>query len=69
MTYWTICPKMDVGVINMPDYKKMYLTLFKATEDAINILEAAQLECEERYVSAQEPEITVLPAENEKERE
>lgn len=47
----------------------MYLTLFKATEDAINILEAAQLECEERYVSAQEPEITVLPAENEKERE
>lgn len=60
---------MDVGVINMPDYKKMYLTLFKATENAINILEAAQLECEELYVSAQEPEITVLPVENEKERE
>lgn len=53
----------------MPDYKKMYLTLFKATEDAINILEAAQLECAELYVSAQEPEITVLPVENEKERE
>ena len=58
-----------MGVINMPDYKKMYLALFKATEDAINILEAAQLECEEMYISAEEPEITILPAENKKERE
>lgn len=60
---------MSMGVINMPDYKKMYLTLFKAAEDALNILETAQLECEELYVSAQEPEITVLPAKNETERE
>ena len=43
----------------MVDYKKMYLTLFNATEDAINALEnvrqaliQAQRECEELYVSA-----------------
>ena len=53
----------------MPDYKKMYLTLFNATEEAINILEAAQLECEELYISDEGPEITLLPTENKKERE
>lgn len=53
----------------MPDYKKMYLTLFKATEDALKILEDAQLECEELFISAEEPEITLLPTENRKERE
>jgi len=31
----------------MPDYKEMYLTLFRATEDAINRLIAAQQLCEE----------------------
>ena len=43
----------------MVDYKKMYLTMFNATEDAINALEnvrqaliQAQRECEELYVSA-----------------
>ena len=43
----------------MADYKKMYLTLFNATEDALNALENvrqalinAQQECEELYVSA-----------------
>ena len=42
----------------MVDYKKMYLTLFNATEDAINALEnvrqsliQAQRECEEMYIS------------------
>ena len=45
----------------MVDYKKMYLTLFNATEDAINALENvrqalinAQRECEELYISAPE---------------
>ena len=45
----------------MVDYKKMYLTLFNATEDAINALENvrqalinAQRDCEELYVSAPE---------------
>ena len=45
----------------MVDYKKMYLTLFNATEDAINTMEnvrqaliQAQRECEELYISAPE---------------
>ena len=60
----------------MVDYKKMYLTMFNATEDAINALESvrqalinAQRECEELYVSApaqdeesESGELTVLSA-------
>ena len=60
----------------MADYKKMYLTLFNATEDAINTMEnvrqaliQAQRECEELYVSApaqdeesESGELTVLSA-------
>ena len=59
----------------MVDYKKMYLTLFNATEDAINAVEnvrpaliQAQRECEELYVSADQDEesesgeLTVLSA-------
>ena len=59
----------------MVDYKKMYLTLFNATEDAINALEnvrqaliQAQQDCEELYVSADQDEesesggLTVLSA-------
>ena len=50
----------------MVDYKKMYLTMFNATEDAINALEnvrqaliQAQRECEELYISgpAQDKEL------------
>lgn len=44
----------------MPDYKKMYLTMFEASEAAINLLIAAQRECEELYISASEPEITQM---------
>ena len=60
----------------MVDYKKMYLTMFNATEDAINALENvrqalinAQQDCEELYVSAPEQDeesesggLTVLSA-------
>ena len=45
----------------MPDYKKMYLTLFRATEEAVNILLAAQRECEELYCSAPEVELKLVP--------
>ena len=38
----------------MPDYKEMYLTLFRATEQAINTLIEAQQKCEEMYLDAQE---------------
>ena len=34
----------------MADWKEMYLTMFRATEKAMRILEAAQLECEEMYM-------------------
>ena len=56
-------------VSHMPDYKKMYLTLFKASEEAANLLIAAQRECEELYLSSAEPDIIPLPTEPEKERD
>ena len=44
----------------MPDYKEMYLKLFRASEEAVNVIIAAQRECEEMYVSAPEPELKVI---------
>lgn len=44
----------------MPDYKETYLKLFTASEVAVNVLIAAQRECEELYVSAPEPELKVI---------
>lgn len=44
----------------MPDYKKMYLTMVDASENAIQTLIAAQRKCEELYMSSPEPEIRVL---------
>lgn len=44
----------------MPDYKKMYLTMFHATESAIELLIAAQQECEELYISAADSEENVI---------
>ena len=38
----------------MPDYQEMYLTLFRASEEAISLLIQAQRECEELYLSASE---------------
>lgn len=35
----------------MPDYKKMYITLFKETTKVISILQAAQQKAEEIYIS------------------
>ncbi|MEG1758661.1 MAG: hypothetical protein RR235_09430 [Oscillospiraceae bacterium] len=55
----------------MPDYKEMYLTLLRASEQAINALIQAQRECEELYISQPEPDLKVLSisAENEKSME
>lgn len=47
-------------VKNMPDWKEMYLKLFRETEKAINILTDAQRQCEEMYINAPEPEIKLL---------
>lgn len=40
----------------MPDYKEMYLKLFRASEEATNVLIAAQRECEEMYISGENEE-------------
>jgi len=44
----------------MPDYKEMYLTLFRATERAIELLITAQRTCEDMYVNAPEDNLSVL---------
>lgn len=51
----------------MPDYKEMYLRIFRASEQAISILIEAQRECEELYISSPEPELQIIELpENEK---
>ena len=45
----------------MPDYKKMYLRLFQASEDAINLLVEAQRECEEMFLTDETQQPIVLP--------
>ncbi|NCB63443.1 MAG: hypothetical protein EOM52_07485 [Clostridia bacterium] len=49
-----------MGVITMPDYKEMYLTMVRETERAIEILTAAQRRCEELYIHSEEPRLTLL---------
>ena len=44
----------------MPDYKEMYFTLFRATEQAINQLIAAQQACEELYLQDEPPAVILL---------
>lgn len=44
----------------MPDYKKMYFTLFRVTEQAINTFIEAQCECEELYIIEPEAELWVI---------
>ena len=38
----------------MPDYKTMYKELFKAVTEAIDILQKAQIECEDIYINSSE---------------
>lgn len=55
----------------MVDYKELYHKMFNAAEDAINLLIAAQRECEERVISdgdgPLEENLTVLPQPEDKE--
>ena len=44
----------------MPDYKKMYLKMVRASEQTIRILVEAQQECEELYISAPKQKMKVL---------
>jgi len=46
----------------MPDYKEMYLKLFRSCTQAIDLLQAAQRESEERYMSQEETELKLLCA-------
>lgn len=45
----------------MPNYKEMYLTMVRASEQALGILIEAQQQCEELYLSQPEPALTALP--------
>ena len=39
----------------MADYKQMYMKLMKTTESAMDILIAAQRQCEEIYIETEDP--------------
>lgn len=45
----------------MTNYKKMYLKMFQASEEAINLLIAAQQSCEELYINQPDREVKALP--------
>ena len=44
----------------MADYQKLYYVLFHAITDAIAILQKAQQDAEELYISAEEPELRIV---------
>jgi len=44
----------------MPDYKKMYTTLFNASTDAITVLQKAQQDAESLYIEANDTPIELL---------
>lgn len=43
----------------MADYKEMYLTLFRAVEQAVNLLVDAQRKCEELYINQPEAPVSL----------
>lgn len=53
----------------MPNYQKMYALLFNAVTDAVQMLQQAQQQTEEIYISGDDPIIRIMPqngcAENE----
>lgn len=44
----------------MADYQEMYRKLFQATTKAINLLQQAQQETEEIYISSDQPELHLV---------
>ena len=44
----------------MADYAKMYRKLFNSQTDAIDILQKAQLETEQMYIEAPDPDIRLI---------
>jgi hypothetical protein len=54
-------------VFTMPDYKEMYLSLFRETTKAIGILQSAQQKTEEIYISDDtEDNLILLKSSNDK---
>ena len=53
----------------MADYAKMYRKLFNSQTDAIEILQKAQLETEQMYIEAPDPDIRLLDSNNQSEAE
>lgn len=51
----------EKGAGLMADYQEMYLHLMRETERAVQILIEAQRQCEELYLSGNEPKLTLLP--------
>lgn len=49
----------------MPNYKEMYLRIFRGIEQAKNIQIEAQQHCEEMYINAPESELQLLPKQEE----
>jgi hypothetical protein len=45
----------------MENYKELYFNLFKASEEAVNILIEAQQKCEELYSSSSDHICQVIP--------
>lgn len=54
LTNRTISPIVALEMRIMPDYKKMYLKMLAASEEAMRVLIEAQQECEEIYISESE---------------
>ena len=48
---------MDTNV----DYKEMYLTMVRAAEKAIRLLQEAQIKCEEQYLAQSQDESALPP--------
>lgn len=44
----------------MPDYKEMYIKMFRASERALDIIIAAQQECEKLYAANSSPKLKVV---------
>jgi len=51
----------------MSDYKELYLKMLRSSEEAINLLIAAQQACEELYINQPEMELKTLPSPSETE--
>jgi len=47
--------------MGLPDYEKMYKALFNTVTDAIEMLQSAQQDTEEQYISAEPTVLKILP--------